>query len=148
MLLSWFANDGALLTTQLPLDVFKLELLLLVLSEEVAELPFESSKWAFWDGEVKFDFDWFLETLFVLGDAESFESCGIERLNGDLTGSFLITFAALCILNGEGCSIFVVFIGFAEWFVGMEEFLLLAIFDDAVDEDDACVVGLIDDNFV
>lgn len=69
-------------------------------------------------------------------------SWGIERLRGDFAGSFLITFAELCIRAGDGCSIFVDFMGFEEWFVvGMEEFLLLADADA-----DEVWVGLIDDN--
>lgn len=68
------------------------------------------------------------------------------RLNGDFACSFpLSTFAELCILIGDEFSIFVVFIGFAEeLFVGMEETLLLAA---AVDDGEAGVVDLTDDNF-
>lgn len=81
--------------------MFKLELLLLVLSEDVAELPLESSHF----GGMKLinDFD----DLITVG----FTSCGI--LFGSLTGDRAV-FAALDIFEGDSCEfpICVVFTGF------------------------------------
>jgi hypothetical protein len=143
---NWFARNFASLFTTL--DVFKLELLLLVLNDDVAELPLESSRFV--------AFDLYADEFFVCGAFSvlllamllllmplALTNCGMLRFSGDLD-SFAtprFTFAALCMRKGDtfGCSIFVDFIGFAD---GRLEFLL----DDKLDDDD--VVGLIDDSFV
>jgi hypothetical protein len=80
--------------------VFKLELLLLVLNEDVAELPFESS---FEGMKLISDF----EVFTIVG----FTSCGI--LFGDFTGDFA-KFAVFNTLDGDNCGfpICVVFTGF------------------------------------
>ena len=110
--------------------MFKLELLLLVLNDDVAELPFESS----FEG-MKLISD--LEDFTIVG----FTSCGI--LFGDFTGA-RTEFAVLDIFDGDNCEfpIFVVFTGLRKF--GMEEFLLLAVDDAAAAAD----VGLIDESFV
>lgn len=115
------------------LFAFKLELLLLVLNEDVAEFPLESSDFG---KKLISDFE---EILLAPLTIEGLTSWGIRfgDLTGDLSGAF-----PFAVFVGTSCElpICVVFTGFALTRLGMEEVLLLAVV--------FALVGLIDESFV
>jgi len=127
--------------------VLRLELLLLVLSEEVAELPLESPSLPLLLGR-KLLRDFVDSLLAPPTSVEGLRSCGM-RLIGDRIGDLLIMLAELIILLGDTCElpIDVVLTGLLLLLLvrlGMEEFLLLALPAELL----LLLLGLIDDNFV